>query len=187
MQAKTEPASHPTVSQIASSNSRTSSSPSVITEQATTLPNDTAASQTVTTTSAAHTQQNSLVVSVPLANTSLSPIANPSNASSLNSQTGLYQHLPERIERSPQQTTNTAPPSGALHSISSTSLDSTMVSSEGGLKIAYEKQPTANSSSLSRISTATPPVAEETPAKRARSQSADKTDKIGKNRKRGNK
>lgn len=60
-----------------------------------------------------------------------------------------------------------------------------MVSSEGGLKITYEKQPQANSSSLSRLSSETPPVMEQIPAKRSRSQSADKSDKMGRNKKRG--
>lgn len=59
-----------------------------------------------------------------------------------------------------------------------------MVSSEGGLKISYEKQPQVNSSSLSRI-TDTPPSTDETPAKRSRSQSADKSDKLGRTKKRG--
>lgn len=129
-----------------------------------------------------HTQQNSLVVSVPLANTSLSPISNQNNLNT--SSVGLYQHLPERIERSPVNNNNTAQ-SGALQGISSTSLDSTMVSSDGGLKITYEKQPTVNSSSLSRLAAETPPVVEETPAKRSRSQSADKSEKMGRNKKRG--
>lgn len=70
----------------------------------------------------------------------------------------------------------------------STSLDSTMVSSEtsDGLKITYEKQPTMNSSSLSRLASDSAPVmAEEAPAKRSRSQSADKTEKMGRPKKRG--
>ncbi|GLV38944.1 Alhambra [Carabus blaptoides fortunei] len=70
----------------------------------------------------------------------------------------------------------------------STSLDSTMVSSEtsDGLKITYEKQPTMNSSSLSRLALdAAPVVVEEAPAKRSRSQSADKTEKMGRPKKRG--
>lgn len=61
-----------------------------------------------------------------------------------------------------------------------------MVSSDGGLKITYEKQSTGTSNSLSRLSTETPPAVEETPAKRSRSQSADKPDKIGRSKKRGN-
>lgn len=162
-QAKTEttPSSSP---HLPTPIQRATSSPSVITEPPPTFAPEPPVPQTQAT--APQPLQNSLVVSVPLANTSLSPISTPSVATA--NPTTLYQHLPERVERSPVPTTS-LPTS-----------DITMVSSDGGLKITYEKQPTPNS--MNRLSSETPPTVEETPAKRSRSHSADKPERLRKKR-----
>lgn len=128
---------------------------------------------------------NTLVCSLPLAKTnpSLSPSNNQPNSVASAVPQALYAHLPVRTPPPP----NTSPDDPNIGI--STSLDSTMVSSEtsDGLKIAYEKQPQTNSSSLSRLQENAPvSVREEAPAKRARSQSADKSsEKMGRPKKRG--
>ncbi|KAL1497078.1 hypothetical protein ABEB36_008098 [Hypothenemus hampei] len=132
-------------------------------------------------------QHPSLVVSVPLVNTTLVPnlgssLAVPSfsvapidkNSSTVTS---------ERIQTAtPVSTENVVMPS---NSSSSTILNSEM--SGGGLKITFEKQPdTIHTEVDMELESDTPSTIQEVPVKRTRSQSHDKTERSTRGKKRNN-
>ncbi|KAK4878915.1 hypothetical protein RN001_007061 [Aquatica leii] len=124
---------------------------------------------------------NSLVVSVPLLNTNLSPHPNL-----INNQTSVvtsYSQLSQERNSDVKKILNESPVITGDNNQSSGVITSEM--SGGGLKITYEKQPGAATGVLSHEIDTSNIIDDAVPAKRTRSMSGEKTERGGRAKKRG--
>ncbi|XP_030747979.1 protein AF-10 isoform X3 [Sitophilus oryzae] len=178
---------------------KSSSTSTSTTGEPTAIPPETSSSS-ISTPSIIHTaqaqaqqhQQQSLVVSVPLASTTLSP-HNPliSNQTSVLVQTPFVVTSEKPASASgsgSERGTPVTPVATDTMIITAGSTNQGVLTSEmsgGGLKITYEKQPDSINTEVDmELEVETPPSTQDAPSKRGRSQSHEKSDRTTRGKKR---
>ncbi|XP_045470108.1 protein AF-10 isoform X3 [Harmonia axyridis] len=143
-----------------------------------------ATAQSIIQSTAAQPLAGSLVVSLPLPSTTLSPQSQASTSAQGNLLANIIESQQEKTNDSPKPSGPDLPSNLESLNIEEENAQSNMLTSEsgGGLKIIYEKQEAAMSTNTTEEDMELEEIQTEVPAKRTRSQSNDKTEKTVTNR-----